>query len=125
MPSMNDSSDPVDTSSTRTEEVGCAASRRASSINATTPVPLSFAPGTVRVEPICANTAAEPADTTAPARRSARLPASAPAAARAGPANTGHISGGLVSLSSISDGKWRQAKAGMPGWKIRPDFAAS
>ena len=74
MPSMNDSSDPVDTSSTRTDEVGSAASRRATSISAMTPVPLSFAPGTVRVEPICANTAAAPADTTPPASRSARLP---------------------------------------------------
>ena len=58
IPSMNDSSDPVDTSSTRTLEVGSAASRRASSISVTTPVALSLAPGTTRVEPIWAITAA-------------------------------------------------------------------
>ena len=78
-------------------------------------------PGTTRVEPICANTAAAPAETIA-ARAAQR--SGCPSARRArpapGPANTGHISGGLVSLSSISAGKRRQANAGMRGMEDQP-----
>ena len=65
MPSMKDSSDPVETSRTRTRAVGRSASRRATSSSDTTPVALSFAPGTTFVEPICPITAAAPAETIA------------------------------------------------------------
>ena len=47
-------------------------------------------------------------------------PASDPSAASAGPPKTGNISGGLVSLRSISAGNRRHTKAGIAGWKIRP-----
>ena len=43
------------------------------------------------------------------------LPVSAPSAASAGPAKTGNINGGLVSLRSIRAGNRRQANAGIPG----------
>ena len=119
IPSMKDSSEPVDTSSTRTLVGRLSASRRATSSSDTTPVALSFAPGTTFVEPICAITAAAPAETMPPAIRATRLPGSDPAAASAGPPKTGNISGGLVSLRSISPGKRRQTKAGIAGWKIR------
>ena len=126
MPSMNDSSDPVETSSTRTLAVGRSASRRASSSSDTTPVALSFAPGTTCVEPICADHGRGAGGDDAagdPARPG--CPASEPSAASAGPPKTGNISGGLVSLRSISAGNRRHTKAGIAGWKIRPDFAAS
>jgi hypothetical protein len=48
--------------------------------------------------------AAMPAETTVPSPVSARLPSSAPAATSAGPPTTGHISGGLVSLFSKTQG---------------------
>ena len=60
-----------------------------------------------------------------PAIRAARLPASDPSAASAGPPKTGNITGGLVSLRSISAGNRRHTKAGIAGWKISPDLAAS
>ncbi len=47
MPPMPDSSQPVSTSRTSVCDSGSAASRRASSITAATPVALSLAPGTV------------------------------------------------------------------------------
>ena len=47
MPPMPDSSQPVSTSRTSVVDSGSAASRRASSITAATPVALSLAPGTV------------------------------------------------------------------------------
>ena len=105
MPSMNDSSEPVETSITRTLCTGSSASARATASSATTPVALSFAPGTTSRLAISANVAAAPAETIPPARRSSALPVSAPIAANAGPPNTGAISAGLVSFASISRGK--------------------
>ena len=48
------------------------------------------------------------------------MPSAEPSATSAGPPNTGNITGGLVSLRSMSAGKRLQMYAGMAGWKIRP-----
>ena len=45
-----------------------------------------------------------PAESKVPSAVRARLPSAAPPATSAGPATTGHISGGLVSLCSNSHG---------------------
>ena len=72
MPSMNDSSEPVETSSTRTPATGSAASVRARPSTVATPVRLSLAPGTVEREPISTIVAAVPSESSPPRRRSTR-----------------------------------------------------
>ena len=127
MPSMNDSSDPVGHEQhahvggrllgepPRQLEQRHDAGRRC-----------RLRPGTTFVEPICPITAAAPGRDDAAgdpgdagSRRASR------ARPAPGPPKTGNISGGLVSLRSISAGKRRHTKAGIAGWKIRPDLAAS
>ena len=78
----------------------------------TTPLPLSLAPGTTprnrcrsSPRPCRARTGREPGEQP--------LPSSAPSAAMTGPARTGAISGGLVSMRSISPS--RSASRGRPG----------
>ncbi len=124
MPSQVPSSE-VETSNTRTDSVGRSASARARAMRATTPVPLSLAPGTTDREPMSAMPAANSADRIAPAFASPRLPVAAPRAASAGPATAGHISGGLVLATSKNLGYTRRIASGTPGWNTRPECAAS
>ena len=72
-------------------------------------------------EPMSASTAGVPAETIA-AGAAQRVGCRAPSRARPapGPPNTGNITGGLVSLRSISAGKRRQTNAGMAGMEDQP-----
>ena len=83
---------------------GCSAKARANASWAMQPVPLSLAPGTTSPAPMWAMNAALPAETAVPRPVSFLLPSAAPAATIAGPATVGHISGGLVSLFSKTQG---------------------
>ena len=69
---MNDSSEPVETSSTRTPSTGCSRSSRASSSSTATAVRLSLAPGTTVRVAMSPNASRLPAETTRPSLRSAR-----------------------------------------------------
>ena len=107
MPSMKDSSEPVETSSTRTPVDGLArARRRARPSSVATPVRLSLAPGTTPRAPISAN-GAPPRRAPGRCRRRAapRAPSSAAGATSSGPPKTGNISGGVVSVRSSRPGK--------------------
>ena len=89
------------------------------------PVPLSFAPGTTSPTPICAMNAALAAERNVPSPVSFRLPSAAPAATTAGPATVGHIRGGLVSLSSKTQGAFSPTASVIAGLKKKAVWAAS
>ena len=101
---MKDSSEPVETSSTRTPSTGRSCSARASSSTTATPDRLSLAPGTTGRSAMSANAAVEPSERNVPSRRSGRRPLSAPSATRAGPATTSSITCGEVSCFSYQPG---------------------
>ena len=126
IPSMNDSSEPVDTSSTRTLAVGSSARRPRQLEQRHDSGGVVVGPGDdLRRADLADHGRRARRDHAARDPRAPGCPASEPSAASAGPPKTGNISGGLVSLRSISAGKRRQTKAGIAGWKIRPDLAAS
>ena len=95
IPSLNDSSEPVETSSTRAPVSGSSRSRCASAITAPTAVRLSLAPGTTAREAMSAITAIEPSDSASPARTSRATPAAAPAAIITGPSQTANMIGAV------------------------------
>ena len=64
-----------------------------------------------------------PAETAAARTPSLRLPVNPDSAARAGPAITGAISIGLVSINL--NRPVVESRPGIPGWKTRPELAAS
>lgn len=125
IPSMNDSSEPVETSRTRRPLTGSSRSASARPTRTATPVRLSLAPGTTPRAPTSANTAMLPSPSSAPARSRPARPRTAPAATRAGPASTGAIRGGDVSERSSRPGATRAIIGSTPGWKSRPEWAAS
>ena len=69
--------------------------------------------------------AAAPAETAVPRPVSLRLPSAAPAATIAGPATVGHISGGLVSLFSKTQGAFSPTVSVIAGLKKKAVWAAS
>ncbi len=122
---MNDSSEPVETSSTRTPSTGRSRSARASSSTTATPERLSLAPGTTVRDAMSANAAAEPSERNVPSRRTAPRPVSAPSATRAGPAATSAITRGEVSRRSYQAGKASAGTVVSCGANTRPPWAAS
>jgi hypothetical protein len=94
MPSMNDSSLPVETSSTRRPSTGWSCSASATPSSTATADRLSLAPGETGERAISAMAAAVPRPNAAPVPSSRREPASAPSAVRIGPATVGHMIGG-------------------------------
>ena len=74
---------------------------------------------------MCAMNAALPAETKVPRPVRPRLPSTAPAATIAGPATTGHISGGLVSLFSKIQGAFWPTASVIAGLKKKAVCAAS
>ena len=106
MPSMNDSSEPVETSSTRIPSTGRSANARANPRSVTAPDRLSLAPGTTCRAPMSAKLAALAPASSVPRRRSPRHPTTDPSSTASGPATTGNITGAVVSLRSISCGWW-------------------
>ena len=88
MPSLKDSSEPVETSTTRTPSSGRSRSAAASAITAPTALRLSLAPGTVARRPMSAIAAVAPADSAAPAPISRRTPRIDPRHTITGPMNT-------------------------------------
>ena len=126
MPSMNDSSEPVDTSSTRTLAVGCSASRRASSSSATTPVDVVVgARHHLRRADLPDHGRGARRDDAAgdPGRAGCRR------ASRARPApgrrRRGTSAAGWCRCARSAPGTAATRRPGSPGWKIRPDLAAS
>ena len=85
---MKDSSEPVESSSTRTPSGGRSRRACASVTNTATELRLSFAPGTTRERPMSAMAALAPSESTIPAARSTRLPVSPQSASSSGPRKT-------------------------------------
>ena len=119
MPSMNDSSEPVETSSTRTPSTGCSRRSRASSSRTATAVRLSLAPGTTVRVPMSANASAPPAEMASPSLRVHGI------AASAGPAATSRITCGEVSCFAYHSGNASAIRRWSSGRKISPPLAAS
>ncbi len=124
IPSQSASSE-VERNNTLVFSGGCSESALAIASCATQPVPLSLAPGTTSPAPMCAMNAAAPAETNVPRPVSERLPSSAPAATSAGPPTTGHISGGLVSFCSKTQGALSPTASVIAGLKKKAVWAAS
>ena len=122
---MNDSSEPVETSSTRTPLTGSSRSSRASSSSTATAVRLSLAPGTTVRVPMSKNASALPAASVSPIWRSGRTPVSAPSAASAGPAATSRIICGDVCWRSYQRGNVSAMSRVSSGRKMSPPLAAS
>ncbi len=124
IPSQSASSE-VERKRTRVCSSGRSASTRTSAIWATFDVPLSLAAGTTSPAPMWAMKAAAPAETAVPRPVSLRLPSVAPAATIAGPATTGHINGGLVSVFSKTHGAFSPTVSVMAGLKKNAVCGAS
>src|SRR5260370_209635 len=85
---------------TRSPSVGRSLRERASATSTATALRLSLAPGTGPRRPMSAKAAAAIALMTVPVARRAREPVPLPIATSAGPATTGHPSGGVSLLAS-------------------------
>ena len=125
MPSMNDSSEPVDTSSTRTPGCGRSPSERASASSTATALRLSLAPGTTSLRAMSAIVTVVAPASSDPQRRRPLRPRIEPSATNTGPSHVANMIGSVCVERSSSSGKRSANSFGSPGWKISPLCAAS
>ena len=125
MPSMNDSSEPVESKITRTPGGGSSRKARTSATLTATALRLSLAPGTTARAPMSIIEAPASAEKNAPMRRKERRPVSPQRATNTGPRNTPKMIGTLCSAFSWSLGMSFIARRGSPGWNTSPECAAS